>query len=267
MSKFEPDDPRCVDLSGDTPPKPTKHRTRKRDPLRPVTGSQKKTAPSKCGGIENNPIVIDLTATSPAEPKTPRVNPTQSPVQSQDPNAAWREIQSSGYSTTFLPNVLIPTNHPNRETIEKTNPFCGPRAIPRFLNGDFVGKFLPQVQIPADHPRGDDIRRAADFLRASPAYKYRSDYIEHRIWILVGIDPSQVTHHAEAIAKCPTIRLGVSDECFTYCNPGANMNECPSFRATNACSDALPPTGIEYGNGLNFCVTNARILCRSKDGH
>ena len=45
------------------------------------------------------------------------------------------------------------------------------------------------------------------------------------------------------------------------------MNECPSFRATNACSDALPPTGIDYGNGLRFCVTNARIICKSKKGH
>ena len=147
------------------------------------------------------------------------------------------------------------------------NPFSGPREIPRFLNGVFVGQFLPQVQIPADHPRGDDIRRVAVILQALPAYLTRSDYIEHQICILVGMDPSQVTHHAEAIAKCPTIRLGVSDECFTYCNPGANMNECPSFRATHACSDGLPPTGIDYGNGLTFCVTNARIICKSKDGH
>ena len=144
----------------------------------------------------------------------------------------------------------------------------GPREIPRKKkDGVFFGQFLPQVQIPADHPRGDEIRRAANFLRAQPAYKDRSDYIEHRIWILVGMDPSQVTHHAEAIAKCPTIRLGVSDECFTYCNPGASMNECPSFRATHACSDGFPPTGIDYGNGLRFCVTNARIICRSKNGH
>jgi hypothetical protein len=150
-----------------------------------------------------------------------------------------------------------------------TNPLGGPREIPRRKDGVFFGQFLPQVQIPADHPRGDDIRRAAAaaFWCALTAYKERSDYIEHRIWILVGMEPSQVTHHAEAIAKCPTIRLGVSDECFTYCNPGANMNECPSFRATHACSDGLPPTGIDYGNGLTFCVTNARIICRSKNGH
>jgi hypothetical protein len=97
-----------------------------------------------------------------------------------------------------------------------TNPFGGPREIPRKKkDGVFYGQFLPQVPIPADHPRGDDIRRAAATWRASPAYKDRSDYIEHRIWILVGMDPSQVTHHAEAIAKCPTIRLAVSDECFT----------------------------------------------------
>ena len=146
-------------------------------------------------------------------------------------------------------------------------PFGGPREIPHLEDGVFFGLFLPQVQIPADHPRGDDIRRAAATWRASPAYKDRRDYIEHRIWILVGMDPSQVTHHAEAIAKCPTIRLGVSDECFTYCNPGANMNECTLFRATHACSDGLPPTGIDYGNRFRFCVTNARIICRSMKGH
>jgi len=88
-----------------------------------------------------------------------------------------------------------------------------PRVIPRFLNGVFVGQFLPQVQIPPSHPRGDIIRWAAATLRALTAYLTRSDYKEHRIWILVGMDPSQVTHHAEAVAKCPTIRLGISDEC------------------------------------------------------
>jgi hypothetical protein len=62
--------------------------------------------------------------------------------------------------------------------------------------------------------------------------------------------------------------LGVSDERVTYCNAGGtNMNECPSFRATHACSDGLPPTGIDYGNGLRVCVTNARIICKSKTGH
>jgi hypothetical protein len=110
-----------------------------------------------------------------------------------------------------------------------TNPFSGPREIPRFLNGVFMGQFLPQVQIPADHPSGEIIRWAAATLRTLPAYQTRSDYIEHRIWTLVTMDVPKVTHHAEAVAKCPTIRLGVSDECFTYCNAGANMNECPLF--------------------------------------
>ena len=77
---------------------------------------------------------------------------------------------------------------------------------------------------------------------------------------------SKVIHHAEAVVKCPTIRLGVSDECFTYCNAGANMNECPSFQATHACSDGLPPTGIDYGNGLTFCVTNAQSSVKARMG-
>ena len=130
-----------------------------------------------------------------------------------------------------------------------------------------MGQFLPQVQIPVDHPRGEIIRWAAVTLRTLLSYLTRSDYIEHQILTLVTMDVFKVTHHAEAVAKCPTIRLGVSDECFTYCNAGANMNERPSFRATNARSDGLPPTGIDYGNGLTFCVKNAQIICKSKNGH
>ena len=77
-----------------------------------------------------------------------------------------------------------------------------------------MGQFLPQVQIPESHPQGDIIRSAAATMRALPAYLNRSDYIEHQIWTLVTMDVTKVTHHAEAVAKCPTIRLGVSDECF-----------------------------------------------------
>ncbi len=147
--------------------------------------------------------------------------------------------------------------------------FCGPGEIPCILNGVFVGQFLsqPQVQIPADHPREEIIRGAVACLLTLPAYKTRSDYIGHQIWTLVKMNVGNVTHHAKAVAKCPTIRLGGSDECFTYCNAGTNINECPSFRATNTCSDGLPPTGIDYGNGLTFCVTNTRIICKSKNGH
>jgi hypothetical protein len=68
-----------------------------------------------------------------------------------------------------------------------TNQFRGPREIPRFLNGVFIGQFLPQVQIPADHPRGEIIRWAAATLRKLPAYQTRSDYIEHQIWTLVTV--------------------------------------------------------------------------------
>ena len=55
---------------------------------------------------------------------------------------------------------------------------------------------------------------AAATLRALPAYMTRSNYIEHIIWLFATMDVSKVTHHAEAVAKCPTIRLGVCDECF-----------------------------------------------------
>ncbi len=141
-------------------------------------------------------------------------------------------------SRSLQPRYSGKENSSNGTLVEKrksppilagTNQFRGPREIPCFLNGVFVGQFLPQVQIPANHPRGEIIRLAAATLRTLPAYLTRSDYIEHRIFTLVTMDVSNVTHHTEAVAKCPTIRLGVSDECFTYCNAGADMNKCPSF--------------------------------------
>ncbi len=76
-----------------------------------------------------------------------------------------------------------------------------------------------------------------------------------------------MTHHVELIMKCPTIRVGISTECFTFQNDGVDVEECPSHRASMAVSDTLPSPGILYGNGMTFLVTNARILCQSKNGH
>ena len=132
------------------------------------------------------------------------------------------DLAGGNSPVTLSVSCLDPVRFP---ILAGTNPFSGPREIPRFLNGVFMGQFLPQAQIPADHPQGEVIRWAAATLCALPAYKTRRDYIEHRIWTLVTMDVSKVTHHTEAVAKCPTIRLGVSDKCFTYCNAGANMNE------------------------------------------
>ena len=83
-------------------------------------------------------------------------------------------LDSDTLSESRLDSVRFPI-------LAGTNPFRGPREIPRILDGVLLGQFLPQVQIPADHPRGEDIRRAAATLRTLPAYLTRSDYIEHRI--------------------------------------------------------------------------------------
>ena len=80
------------------------------------------------------------------------------------------------------------------------------------------------------------------------------------------MDPSKVTHHAEAIAKCPTIRLGVSDECFTYCNPGANMNECLRFeRRMHAPMDShllelTMETGLDSVSQMHESSVAARMV-------
>ena len=50
-----------------------------------------------------------------------------------------------------------------------------------------------------------------------------------------------ITHHAEAVAECPTIRLGIIKNVLYIVMQVLYMNECPSYRATNACSDGLPP--------------------------
>ena len=50
---------------------------------------------------------------------------------------------------TPMVDVLAGKNSPVTPPIlAGTNQFCGPREIPRYLNGVFVGQFLPQVQIP-----------------------------------------------------------------------------------------------------------------------
>jgi hypothetical protein len=67
--------------------------------------------------------------------------------------------------------------------------------------------------------------------------------------------------------KCPTIRLGISTKCFTYQNDGVDVEDCPSHCASMEVSDALSSPGISYGSGMTFLVTNARILCRSKNGY
>ncbi len=76
-----------------------------------------------------------------------------------------------------------------------------------------------------------------------------------------------MTHHVKIVMKCPTICLGISTKCFTYQDDGADIEECPSHRASLAVLEALLSPGFSYGNGMTFTVTNARILCHSENGH
>ncbi len=148
-----------------------------------------------------------------------------------------------------------------------THLFPAPRVIPRVVNGSLVGAFLPQTLIPPDHPQRVIIEWAAKLMRESQWYSMRQDHVEHRIYLLVTCDPASMMHHVELIMKCHTIRLGISTECFTYQNDGVDVEDCPSHGASMAVSDTLPSPGISYGNGMTFLVMNAWILCRSKNGH
>jgi hypothetical protein len=70
-----------------------------------------------------------------------------------------------------------------------------------------------------------------------------------------------VTHLIFAIAKCTTIRIGISLEGFTYRDTNSNPNECPSWRAGHAVSDALPNPGISLNNGgMTLSWINAQNL-------
>ncbi len=142
-----------------------------------------------------------------------------------------------------------------------THPFPAPRVISRVVNGSLVGAFLPQTLIPPNHPQRVIIEWAAKLMRESQWYSIRRDYVEHRIYLLVTCDTASMTPHVELIMKCPTICLGISTECFPYQNDGVDVEECPSHRASMAVSDALPSPEISYGNGMIFSVMNAWILC------
>jgi hypothetical protein len=146
-------------------------------------------------------------------------------------------------------------------TGRSTHLFPAPRVIPCVVNGSLVGAFLPKTLIPPNHPQRVVIEWAAKVMRDSQWYSICRDYVEYRIFLLVTCDTASMMHHVELIMKCPTIRLGISTEGFTYQNDGGVVEECPSHCASMAVSDSLPSPGISYGNGVNFLVTNARILC------
>ena len=181
-----------------------------------------------------------------------------------------KKFTKAGPYVPLVDLVDTDTNEDDDEessTTAKKHPHTFTKVIPRVENGVLSGEFLPQTIIPANHPHREIIQCAANLMHQSKFYKTCRDYVEYRIYLLVTCDPTKSMHHVELIMKCPTIRLGISVECFMYRNDGVDMDECPSYRGTSAVLDALPFSGIDYGNGMTFSVTNARILCRSKDGH
>jgi hypothetical protein len=76
--------------------------------------------------------------------------------------------------------------------------------------------------------------------------------------------PETVTHFIIANAKCTTICLGISLEGFTYRDPGANTDKCPSWQAGQAVSDALPNPGCSFlSGGMKIIWVNARVICKN----
>jgi hypothetical protein len=142
-----------------------------------------------------------------------------------------------------------------------------PQIIPRVVNGSLVGDFLTQTLIPPDDPQCVIIKWAAKLMHDLQGYSMRRDYVKHRIYLLVTWDPSSMMHHVEIVMKCPTIHLGISTKCFTHWDDGADVEECPSHCASMTVLEALPSSGVSYGNGMTFTVTNAWILCHSENSH
>jgi hypothetical protein len=155
---------------------------------------------------------------------------------------------------------------------------CGGRGakIPKGMQQDYPNShwrgpfsttdnfFLPQVAIPASHLCHDVIYVHASNMRSFPGYKLCYNWMENLI--LLNLDPKLVTHVIFAIAKCTTIRLGLSMEAFTYANPGANLRESPSVRAGGAFSDAIGNSRLNFRNDMHIGWLNACVVCKN-DGH
>ena len=95
-------------------------------------------------------------------------------------------------------------------------------------------------------------------------YESRREFIEYLILLLCDINPYFVTHYIFGIAKCTTIRLGISLEGFTHKNDHADTSECPSWRTGHSISEALPETYCDLWNGgMNLSWVNARVICKN----
>jgi hypothetical protein len=116
------------------------------------------------------------------------------------------------------------------------------------LANDFIGVIEPAVRQ----------------MRALDGNESRREFIEYLILLLCDIDPYFVTHYIFGIAKCTTIRLGISLEGFTHKNDHADTRECLSWRAGHSISEALPDTYCDLWNGgMNLSWVSARVICKN----
>jgi len=151
----------------------------------PVTNSsslprKKKLRSSRCRyGMENSSSDVSAFGSPPVENrKSPFLIPKLNPRGSETLSPVVDDLAGKNSPVTLSASCLNSVQLP---ILAGMNQFSGPIEIPCNLDGVFVGQlFLPQVQIPADHPRGEVIRWAAATLCTLPAYKTRSDYIEHQ---------------------------------------------------------------------------------------
>jgi hypothetical protein len=169
---------------------------------------------------------------------------------------AWSPTDSlKGASQHFPPLESAPSGHN-----------IDPNVFWRNLCGTHSSVQLPtkNVVIPMNSHFINVIEPAVSQMRALDGYESRREFIEYLILLLCDINPYLATHYIFGIAKCTTIRLGISLEGFTHKNDHADTSECPSWRAGHSISEALPYTNCNLRNGgMNLSWVNARSICKN----
>jgi len=82
----------------------------------------------------------------------------------------------------------------------------------------------------------------------------------------VGQVNGDTTHFVMYFGKCPRENLW-NAEGYTSHAEGRAMEDNASWRGLQVIDSAVPPSNINYGNGLNGIVINARPVCIRTDGH
>jgi len=102
-------------------------------------------------------------------------------------------------------------------------------------------------------------------IRGMDGYEESRDMIEPLLNAVEQVN-GDTTHFVMYFGKCPRENLW-NAEGYTSHAEGRNMEDNASWRGLQVIDSAVTPSNINYGNGLNGILINARPVCIRTNGH